>query len=113
MLIEIGERVHIIERRRFETDVRRHFFGVVDGVDGLAIRTTGYSFVYDSSATTFVRHDAPRTRVIALTSDLIVNIAPPETNPEDVRYDFSEAGKLTVTDGGAFSLDINEFGRFR
>ena len=113
MLIETGERVHIIERRRFDTDVRRHFFGVVDRVDGLAIRTTGYSFVYDSSATTFVRHDAPRTRVIPLTADLIVTIAPPGTNPEDVRYDFSEAGKLTVTDGGAFSLDINEFGRFR
>lgn len=113
MLIEIGERVHIIERRRFDTDVRRHFFGVVDRVEGLAIRTTGYSFVYDPSATTFVRHDALRTRVIPLTSDLIVTIAPPGTSPEDVRYDFSEAGKLTVTDDGTFSLDINEFGRFR
>jgi len=113
MMMDIGEMVHVIERRQFDTDVRQHFFGVVDRVDEAAVRVTGYAFVYDPSATTFVRHDAPRTRVIPLTSGLIINVAPVGTNVEAVKYVFDDTGKLSVTDGGAFRLDINEFGRFR
>lgn len=113
MLLDIGEKVHVIERRLFETDVRRHFFGVIERVEATAIRVTGYFFVYDSSSTTFVRGHEQRTRVMPLaTSDLIINVAPSETNLEDVRY-VDDGGKLVVTDGGAFRLDINEFGLFR
>jgi hypothetical protein len=32
MLLDIGERVHVIERRLFDTDVRRQFFGVIERV---------------------------------------------------------------------------------
>jgi len=113
MLLDIGEKVHVIERRLFDTDVRRHFFGVIERVEATAIRVTGYFFIYDPSSTTFVRGDKQRTRVMPLaTSDLIINVAPSETRLEDVRY-VDESGQLIVTDGGAFSLDINEFGLFR
>jgi hypothetical protein len=114
MPLDIGEMVHVIERRGFDTDVRRHLFGVVDRVTQSAIRVTGYVFVYDPSATTFVRHKEPRTRVLPFTSGLIINVAPVGTKPEDVEYVLDDqSGKLTVSDGGAFSLDINEFGLFR
>ena len=42
----------------------------------------------------------------------VINVAPNETDPVDVRY-VEQHGRLTVTDGGSFSLDINEFGRMR
>lgn len=113
MPLEIGEKIHVIERRRFDTDLRRHFFGVVEAISEAAVRVVGYVFVYDPGSSAYVRLDANRTRVISLTSDgLIINVAPPETNPDAVRYDDS-SGRLVVTDGGAFRLDVNEFGRNR
>ena len=51
--------------------------------------------------------------MIALGSaGFVINVAPPETDPEAVRY-LEHQGRLTVTDGGSFVLDINEFGRMR
>jgi len=113
MLVDIGEKVHIVERRSFQSDVRRHFFGRVDRVDSAAIRVTGYVFVFDSSSSKFVRIDAPRTRLIPLaTAGYVINVAAAETDVEDVRYVESD-GRLKATDGGAFNLDINEFGVLR
>ena len=77
------------------------------------MRVRGYVFLYDSGTTVYLRSTEQRTRVISLTGDgLIINIVPPETNIEEVRYEDQE-GRLVVTDGEAFRLDINEFGRNR
>jgi len=113
MLVDTGEKVHVIERRQFDSDVRRHFFGVVERADASAMRITGYVFVYDSGSSTYVRGKEQRTRVIPLASSgFVINVAPRETNVEDVQY-VEQNGRLLVTDGSAFSLDINEFGRLR
>ena len=113
VLVDVGEMIHVVERRRFDTDLRRHFFGVAERVELNAMRVRGYVFLYDSGTTTYLRSAEQRTRVISLTGDgLIINLAPPGTNIEDVRYEDQE-GRLVVTDGGAFRLDINEFGRNR
>jgi hypothetical protein len=113
MTADVGEYVHVIERRRFDSDLRRHFFGRVERVEGSSMRVTGYTFVYDSGATKYVRSSEQRTRVIALSSSgLVINIAPADTVIDEVRYE-DRNGRLTATDGGSFSLDINEFGRNR
>ena len=113
MLLDVGDKVHVIERRQFDSDVRRHFFGVVERVDSGAMRITGYVFVYDPGSSSYVRGAMQRTRVIPLGSaGFVINVAPNETEPVDVRY-VEQHGRLTVTDGGSFSLDINEFGRMR
>jgi len=109
-VIANGEIVHIIERRRFDADVRRHFVGVVEQTDATIIRVVGYTFVFDPSLTRYVRASERRTRIIPLSaSGLVINIAPSDTQLEAVRYEDRE-GRLVVTDGGSFSLDINEFG---
>ncbi|MCJ7779975.1 MAG: hypothetical protein MUQ27_04050 [Acidimicrobiia bacterium] len=113
MLVDIGDKVHVIERRMFDSDVRRHFFGAVERVEASAIRITGYVYVYDSSSSTYVRGKESRTRVIPLAANgFVINVAPRETNLDDVRY-VEQNGRLTITDGGSFALDINEFGRLR
>ncbi|MFZ0493766.1 MAG: hypothetical protein WAM81_11290 [Acidimicrobiia bacterium] len=113
MLLDIGEKVHVIERRLFDSDLRRHFFGVVERVDMSAIRITGYVFVYNSSSSTYARGSQPRTRVIPLAaSGFVINVAPGDTNVEEVQY-VERKGRLTVTDGGSFELDVNEFGGSR
>ena len=113
VLLDIGEKVHVIERRMFDSDVRRHFFGTVERVDAVAMRLVGYVFVYDSGTSAYVRGRELRRRIIPLGSaGLVINVAPQETNVEDVRY-LEDAGRFVVTDGASFSLDINEFGRSR
>lgn len=113
MLLDIGEKVHVIERRMFDSDVRRHFFGTVERVDASAIRITGYVYVYDSSSTEYVRGKEQRTRIIPLAANgYVINVAPSATDVEEVRY-VEQNGRLMVTDGASFGLDINEFGRLR
>ena len=107
MVVDAGEYVHVVERRRFDSDLRRHFFGQVQHVEGSAMRVTGYTFVYDSGATRYVRSAEQRTRIIALdSSGLIINIAPPDTLIDEVRYE-DRSGRLTVTDGADPSASIS------
>lgn len=113
MLLDIGEKVHVIERRMFDSDVRRHFIGTVGRVDAAAMRVTGYAFVFDSGMSAYVRSQEQRTRIFPLGAPgFVINVAPAETNIEAVRY-VDHNGRLIVTDGGVFNLDINEFGRSR
>ncbi len=113
MLIDVGEMLHVIERRQFESDVRRHFFGIVEGVQESAVRLNGYLFVFVPGSSSFARSKERRTRVIPLVSSgFILNLAPADTVLENVKY-VEIDGRLSVTDGGAFRLDINEFSSFR
>lgn len=110
MTVDVGEYVHVVERRRFESDLRRHFLGRVDRADGITIRASGYTFVYDHGRTAYVRSDRQRTRIFGLNAGgLIVNVVTPDTNLDDVRYQ-EVGGRLVVTDGASLLLDINEFG---
>lgn len=113
MFLDPGEKVHVIERRLFEGDVRRHFVGEVRGVETAAMRVRGFVFVHDTTSSTWVRGSEPRTRIIPIgASGFVINVVPRDTNIDEVRYEEIE-GRLTVTDGASFRLDINEFGRLR
>lgn len=113
MFLEPGDKVHVIERRLFESDVRRHFIGEVQGTDVTAMRVRGFVFVHDSTSSTWVRGSERRTRIIPIgSSGFVINVVSRDTHIDDVRYEDID-GRLTVTDGGVFKLDINEFGRLR
>lgn len=113
MFLEPGDKVHVIERRLFEGDVRRHFVGEVTGADVMAMRVIGYVFVHDATSSGWIRGTELRTRIIPIgSSGYVINVLPDGTVVDDVRYEETE-GRLTVTDGGSLRLDINEFGRLR
>lgn len=113
MFLEPGEKVHVIERRLFESDVRCHFIGEVQGTDAMAMRVRGFVFVYDPTSSTWVRGSDRRARIIPIASSgFVINVVSRDTHIDDVRYEEID-GRLTVTDGGVFRLDINEFGRTR
>jgi len=114
MVVEIGEKIHIMARRRFEQDIRRHFVGTVVTSDGTVVRMEGYTFVFDSHKDNFIKRPEKRTRIFDLSdSGYIVNIIPKETVLEKVIYTFTSDRRLVVTDEKSFSLDINEFGPLR
>ena len=110
MIIEIGEKIHIMYRSLYENATRRHFLGEVKAVDGTACRLEGFVFVYDKLTTEFSRKPEKRTTIIDLSeSGYISNIIDPEIILEDVIYKYSKGVGLIATDNKSFSLDINEF----
>ncbi len=109
-MLETGEVVHVIERRTFESDLRRHFVGTVESVGNSAFRASGYTFIFDSNTDRYVRSLERRTRVLPLgSSGIIINVVPPTTQVENVSY-ADKKGLLTVTDHADFNLTVNEFG---
>jgi hypothetical protein len=113
-VINPGDKVHIITRRLFECDLRRHFVGVVDEVHGMVARVRGYAFLFDHSINDFVRREDERARVFCLSDvGLIVNILPHEAVLSEVRYVTDAQGRRYVTDGRSFRLNVDEFGPAR
>lgn len=108
-VLELGECVHIVEHRRFETDVRRHFVGRVEALSTAGIRVSGFMFVFDQRAGSFVRKEDHRTRIFQLDNLIGVTVLPAETNLDALTYQRDEGG-LAITDGSNIRLDIAAFG---
>jgi hypothetical protein len=108
-IVRPGEVIHVIERRIFSGDVRRHFIGEVEACADRTLRVKGYLFVYDSGASGFVRKQELRTRLIPLDNRVIINVLPEGVSLEEIRYAHDSEGNLTLTDGTDFELDISEF----
>ena len=106
-----GEAVHVIERRLFAGDVRRHFIGEIEACTDRALRVRGHLFVHDSGANAFLQKPELRTRIIPLDNRVIINVLPEGLSLEEVRYDHDSEGNLTLTNGSDFELDISEFSK--
>jgi hypothetical protein len=111
MLLELGEKIHLMVRRKFEDDLRRHFIGEVLVADSSVARVAGYVFIFDYSANEYIRRPEKRIRIIGLAdSGNIINVLPITADIEKAEYTQSRENKLVVTDNKTFTLDINEFG---
>lgn len=110
MILKPGEKLHLIHRRRYETDQRRHFAGEVQDYENGLARVRGYAFVTDDlNKHDFVRRNDPRTKIAALSSgDLIINVLPDDVNIHEIRYELQNR-QLVVTDGN-WKMDVKEFG---
>jgi hypothetical protein len=110
-VLAVGDKLHIMTRRLFADDVHPHFVGEIVVVAGPLFRAHGYSFVFDSGTNSYVKHPADRTRLFTLSdAGHIINVIPREVDLGSLQYRIV-AGRLAISDGGAFSLEINEFGQ--
>jgi hypothetical protein len=109
-ILSPGEKIHVIHRRRFEKDLRRHFVGTAEAVEDGVVRATGYVFVVDDlNKHLFMRRPDRRTKLIPLSSgDVIVNVLPTNVDVERVHYDVDDR-RLWVTDGNGWKMDVKEF----
>ncbi|MFC1780981.1 hypothetical protein ACFLZ8_01780 [Planctomycetota bacterium] len=111
MILEPGEKVHVIMRRHFETDLRRNFIGEVVAAAECVATVKGHAVVYNSVNNQYEIKPDTRVRIISLTDALnIINIIPRHAKIENTKYVLSADHRLIVTDGESFTLDINEFG---
>ena len=109
-VISVGQKLHIITRRNFSEDLRRHFVGEITGVDGELCEVQGYSFVFDPFKNDYVRYPDVRVRVFNVGhAGLIVNKMPPDVDVATLRYRMTN-DRLVVTDMADYQLEINEFG---
>jgi hypothetical protein len=114
LVLKVGEKVHIVFKRAFEEDLRRHFVGEITVVGDTAVRVEGYAFIFDGSSNEYLRKPELRTRIFSLVdARILINVIPSSTVIEKVIYRLSGDGNLVATDGEAFQLDINEFGTRR
>ena len=111
MIIDKGEKIHVVYRAMFENSSRRHFLGEVKMANGPVCRIEGFVFVYDQKTTEFKRKPEKRITIIDLSdSGYITNIIDQEVNLDNVTYKYDQGIGLIATDNKAFSLNINEFG---
>tara|TARA_R110002094_G_scaffold127862_1_gene121762 strand:+ start:2886 stop:3272 length:387 start_codon:yes stop_codon:yes gene_type:complete len=94
----------------FETDLRCHFAGTVRAVEGDVVRAQGHTYVFNANAQDYHRRPEARTRIFALgDAQLSVKAIPSETHLQRTMYAV-RGGRLVVSDGKHFSLDVNKFG---
>ncbi len=108
--IETGDKLHVMTRRLFLDDIRRHFAGeVISSGEGL-FELKGYAFVYNVGSDRYQKRPEVRTRIFSFVDGIhIINKLPREVAIDSIHYNMIE-GRLTVTDLKDLSLDINEFG---
>lgn len=110
-VLSVGDKLHIMTRRLFADDVHPHFACEISAISGPIFRARGYSFVFDSGTNSYVKHPQVRTRLFSLSNaGHIINVIPQEVDLDSLEYRITE-GRLAVTDGLGFSLEINEFGQ--
>ena len=111
MIIEKGNKVHVIYRALFENSSRRHFLGEVREAEGSVCRFEGFVFIYDQKSTMFLRREERRITIIDLAeSGYVVNIIDQNIILDNVTYKYTQGVGLIATDDKRFSLNINEFG---
>jgi hypothetical protein len=112
MPLSTGTKIHVLDRRLFDGDVRRHFVGEVEAVANSVARVRGYMFVHEPGKSSYVRSRREQVRIVALIdARLIIRILPPETAIAEVEYR-AEGNRTIVTDG-RFELEIADFGAHR
>ncbi len=111
MIIEKGDKVHVIYRALYESSTRRHFLGEVIVADGSCCRLEGFAFVYDTKSAMYVKKIETRITIIDLAeSGYIVNVIDSNVIISDISYRYVSEVGLVATDNKSFSLNINEFG---
>ncbi len=113
MILEPGDKIHVITRRAFDGDIRRHFVGEVSSAGETTARAEGYAFVFNLSRNEFARRPELRERLVALSDARnLIHVLPPDVELAQLEYR-TEANRLYLTDGKQFRLDVNEFGAQR
>lgn len=110
MIVSPGEKLHVISRPLFESDVRRHFVGEVVAASDFAARVQGYVFVYEPGRRQFARRPELRTRIVGFADSLsIIKVLPADVEIDRLAYRLGPDGMLRLTDGRQFETDIHEF----
>ena len=108
-VLAIGEKVHIVERRKFETDLRRHFIGEVVYCSDHHIKASGFPYVYSPSSKIFEKVDPDRVRIFANDNHIAVTLLPPNFDLRNAVYKRIPY-KFLLCDADGFEMELDDFG---
>lgn len=107
MILDSGEKIHVIIRQLYDTDAKRHFVGVVESCEGTLARAKGYILALETKSNQFIKHGTVRTRIIPLGCEgIIVNVLPDTVEIEKIAYKYQPGRDTLVTDGSEWHLDL-------
>lgn len=102
-MLSIGEKIFVIVRPLFESDLHVHFIGEVQDVSETAVRVRGYLSILDNSSGKFVQRNDLRTRIFPMIdAGIVINVIPREVILEEVRYSSNDKHQRVITDDKAF-----------
>jgi hypothetical protein len=100
-VVRAGEKMLLVERKRFAEGRSRAMVGTVEAVSGDLVRLHGWQWVYRAVPSGYVRKDQPVTVVMRLDNDVLAMLLPDDCRIADL--DFTLRGNfLTVRDGAGF-----------
>jgi hypothetical protein len=114
MIIETGEKIHVIFSKLFEGDFKRHFVGTVEKCERNLVRAMGWLYSEETKighVGDIVKRVDMRVRIIPLDCEsVIVNILPKTVNIEKITYKYDVHGSVVrMTDGSDWHLDLSHF----
>ena len=110
-MLSKGDKLFLITRRSFESDLRRHFVGEVLEVSAATVMVSGYSFVFDQTINEFARRDNKRTRIFSLIdAGGVIFLLPRDAYLEDISYSLDDQRRRIISDQKTFKLNISDFG---
>lgn len=104
MILKIGEKVHVLNRKQFEDDYTRHFIGVVEDCEGDLMRGVGFLFALECATNKYIKYPTPRTRIIHMGDNVVVNVIPQHVDIDKITYTQAPNGDVIVSDGSEWSL---------
>jgi hypothetical protein len=109
MIINVGEKVCVIERRYFVEDPIRFFTGEILASSENALRIMGYVWIQDLMKG-IIRKPDLMERLMYPNERMNINIIPKDVNIDELKVVLVPGKGLCVTDSKSFNLDISEFG---
>ena len=109
MILEAGSKVLVVHRRLFDEDEARYFIGVVDGYEDGIAKVSGYSWILNSLAGTFIEKSELLMKIFSITSGtLIVYQIPSTFDFKKVCFETHGNGSAWLTDGSGFKMNLTE-----
>jgi hypothetical protein len=100
-VVRVGEKLLLVERKRFDEARSRGMVGTVEAVSGDLVRLHGWQWVYRAVPSGYVRKDHPITVVMRLDNDVLAIVLPPTCQVADLNF-VLRGNVLTITDGAGF-----------
>jgi hypothetical protein len=108
MVLKEGDKVMVAHRRLYRGDTAHYFVGRVDAYEAGLVRVTGHSYVRDLISGGMVEKTEARTKILAVSSGtLMVYRLPDATSLDTLTFTWAD-GRLSVTDGQGFMMNLGE-----
>lgn len=109
-VVQIGEKLHIANKRTFSGAARRTFIGEVTAVHGTVARLDGWLFIFNPNMNEYDRKSKKHTRIIDIANGWNhVSVLPPEIRLENLTYQMID-GAMAITDGLRLRMEVTEAG---